>query len=585
MAARLFDCDYAEISFLNHSTCFNVASHYSCSSEAKALLAKIKPPVSRCDNGDPWLCTANRGPAICNYVVYTKQTFTVRDVWADESFAWARAAKACRFYSGSPIVVRGMAIAILCIYDFRRAHPEFTDAHQIQQEQLAQLAAQQLENWAVAREARSPVSEVTDSDELTTKSLPPEYLAAVVCTNVQCTASLPEADSGALQDALALHNGILRECIGHHHGYEIANETGSFQIVFHDCSDAVSFALQAQERLHNAAWSDDILKLPDACDDGEGLRGLRVRIAVHYGPVTCQTNDTTERIEYTGTTVNIAKSLEQLAYGGQILTTLDVWNLASTPSESAQVMDLGRHVLIKGQNSKDGIIEKDVVQLVPLSLAFDFFSRRTLSDDHGEMKIKTITGRQFPPVMSIKRLSASFHEAPYDGNQVTIMFLDTDDVELFCNNIETVLRALAKQIGALLSSQGNGYQCKNFMLAFANVSHAVSFGLLVQEHLHANRIAGAQLGGLIKIGIHSGTFNTMGPHQTTGRADYYGTLVNRTTRIADAAKAGEVVIGMIDDEIPQLSPELDSTFIGSRRLEGFDEEIDIHVCQWDAASM
>jgi class 3 adenylate cyclase len=577
MSARLFDCDYAEITFLSHSKCFNIANHYSCSMETKAVISQFKPPLSLRTNGDPWLCAMDRGLAFCNYVAYSKRTFTLHDVWADESFAWAKAAKACRFYSASPVTVRGLVVASLCIYDFRRTHPEFSVAHQIQQEQLAELAAQQIEKWVVRRELCSPTAEMIDSP--TTKSLPPDYLAVVVFTDIQSSTALWEANCSAMQEALVLHNAILRECIVEHHGYEIKNEGDSFHVVFHDCSDAVSFALQAQERLHSAPWKAEILVLPDACDDGKGSRGLRVRIAIHYGPVTCRTNETSERVEYTGTTVNIAKSLEYMAYGGQILTTMDVWNLACSQYLSTQVLDLGRHILIKGRNAKDGIIAKNVVQLVPSTLAFDYVAQRTAGN---AVEKTTIVGRKFPPVVSTKRLSASFHDAPYAGNQVTIMFLSMTDVELFCADAEMVLPALAKQIGTLLGTAGYGYQCKNFMLAFANLSLAVSFGLMVQEHVSVNLVAGARLGGMIKIGVHSGTFMSMGPHEATGRADYLGTVVNRAARVAEAAKAGEVVIGMIDDEIPDLSSELDSTFIGSRRLKGIQEEMDLHVCRRDS---
>ena len=270
LAASMFDCDYAEVTFLSHEKCFNIANHISCSPEAKELILGIKPVMKLDPSGEPWLCSMERGLAFCNYVAYTGRTFTSRDVWEDESFAWARAAQACRFYSSSPIVVRGISVASLCIYDFRKAHPEFSTAHQIQQEQLAQMAAQNIENWVLRREMEGLEGLRLVTDPRQSKLHPPENAAAVVFTDVQGSTCLWETNSGAMQDALALHDRILRKCIADHHGYEVNTEGDSFHVVFHDSVDAVAFALQAQVELHDAPWSDDILGLPDACDNGKG---------------------------------------------------------------------------------------------------------------------------------------------------------------------------------------------------------------------------------------------------------------------------------------------------------------------------
>lgn len=579
----MFDCDYAEVTFLSHEKCFNIANHISCSPEAKELILGIKPVEKLDASGEPWLCSMERGLAFCNYVAYTGRTFTSHDVWADDSFAWARTAQACRFYSSSPIIVRGISVASLCIYDFRKAHPEFSTAHQIQQEQLAQMAAQNIENWALRREMEGLERLLLVTDSRQSKLHPPENAAAVVFTDIQGSTRLWETNSGAMQDALALHDRILRRCIADHNGYEVKTEGDSFHVVFHDGVDAVAFALQAQVELHDAPWSDNILGLPDACDNGNEWRGLRVRIAIHYGPVACRDNEVSGRRVYSGATINVAKSLEYMAHGGQILATVEVWNVASYFSEtklaSPQVLDLGMHVLLTGTKTNEGLIEKSVVQLVPSTLAFDYSAHRTFREATDNQARNGGTGRQFPPVVSAKRLTASFHEAPHVGNVVTMMFLSTAEVETLYDDSTMILAALAKQIGAMLGQSLCGYQCKDFIVAFSTLSEAVSFGLTLQEYLKANRVAGANLTNLVKMGVHSGPFASMGPHQTTGRADYFGKVVNRASRVANAADAGEVVVGMVEGAEPALASGLETSFVGSSVFKGMQEEMDLFVCR------
>ena len=150
----------------------------------------------------------------------------------------------------------------------------------------------------------------------------------------------------------------------------------SFHIVFHDCVDAVSFAFEAQQSLHDDEWGDDILALPEACDNANAcFRGLRARMAIHYGNVGSKENIVSSRREYFGPTTQMVKSLEHMAHGGQILFTVDVWNLVSYVSESKlgrpQVIDLGTHALWLGKKN-EGLIEKGIVQLVPSKLSFDY---------------------------------------------------------------------------------------------------------------------------------------------------------------------------------------------------------------------
>jgi class 3 adenylate cyclase len=446
----------------------------------------------------------------------------------------------------------------------------------------------EIENWSLRREMeqlegyRRLIASHTDN-----KFSPPTGDVAIIFTDIQGSTALWEADASAMQAALALHDDIMRKCCAASHGYEIRTEGDAFHVAFHDSLDAISFALKTQAELHNAPWSNDILSLPDAAEK-DGFRGLRVRMAIHYGPAHQHTNEVSRRQEYHGETVYIAKSIEAMTQGGQILVTHDAWcgasYLADTKLGSPQVIDLGEHVLLTGKTKKDGFIAKQILQLLPSSLAFDYFGQHRATEEESEHSHRpserwTLTGRRFPPIKSERRLSTSFHDAPCASSTVTMVFVHTYDLEQAYDDPAIVLAALAKLIGTLLMEQGQGYQCKNTMIAFKCQSSAVRFGLALIDALTRRRIDGKDLSRLIKVGIFEGKFTSMGPHQTTGRADYYGPVVNRAARVAGAAEPGQVCLGVVTADRPELMADLETEFIGEKQLKGLQEAVSLYSCR------
>jgi hypothetical protein len=65
-----------------------------------------------------------------------------------------------------------------------------------------------------------------------------------------------------------------------------------------------------------------------------------------------------------------------MAHRGEIVVSSDMWNEASHLSESKlgspQVLDLVNYVLLSGESKRDGLVAKNVMQLVPSQLAFDY---------------------------------------------------------------------------------------------------------------------------------------------------------------------------------------------------------------------
>jgi class 3 adenylate cyclase len=444
---------------------------------------------------------------------------------------------------------------------------------------MAVLAAQHIENWSLRRETEKLETARKRAVSFSEKRSPPDDVAALIFTDIQGSTTLWESNPRAMQAALELHDKIMRKCIAKHHGYEVLTEGDAFHIAFHDAVDATSFALEVQKELQHAQWDDEILALPDAADDGKGFRGVRVRIAIHCGDVKSQVNKVSGRREYSGQTYHITKSLEHMSHGGQVLATHDVWNAVSYLSDSKlgspQVIDLGTHVLWTSKSQREGVIAKGVVELVPKELAFDY----SMSPDHQtQEKVDIPTGRLFPPPISSRRLSVSFHDAPHANTRAAIAFIYTLQIEKRSDDPSAILAALAKLIGTLLGP-GPGYQCKNFMLAFPFTTDAVEFGMLLQETLEEKLLEGENLHGLIQIGIHEGAFSSLVPHKVTGRADYFGKVVNRAARVAGAARPGTVVVAMVEGTtLFELGDGFDATFLGMKALKGVQEEMALYAC-------
>merc|ERR1711988_1465764 len=129
------------------------------------------------------------------------------------------------------------------------------------------------------------------------------------------------------------------------------------------------------------------------------------------------------------------------------------------------------------------------------------------------------------------------------------------------------LGMLRRSVRGLLTASGrSGYECQEdegaFMLAFPNLSETAAFAselqrelseLPWQDELRACSPAFSQ-GLRVGIGALHGSYTSRGPHATTGRADYFGTIVNRTARIAQAAHAGQVLFGADPLDAPMGSP-------------------------------
>eukprot|EP00754_Rhynchopus_humris_P014484 Rhum_TRINITY_DN14388_c7_g2::Rhum_TRINITY_DN14388_c7_g2_i3::g.85916::m.85916 len=176
-------------------------------------------------------------------------------------------------------------------------------------------------------------------------SLPPgeggtEPHAAIVFTDIKGSTRLWEECSEGMGLAMTVHNTLMRSLIRGHGGYEVKTIGDSFMVAFATALDAVRFGLDVQRGLRKAEWPTELV---------EHSGGLQVRIGVHYGPVTMEYNNLTERMDYLGPTVNRAARLEGAAPPGGVAVLREMYDeerLAEhLVSEAFEARDLGMREL------------------------------------------------------------------------------------------------------------------------------------------------------------------------------------------------------------------------------------------------
>jgi class 3 adenylate cyclase len=433
----------------------------------------------------------------------------------------------------------------------------------------------------------------------------------MVFTDVQGSTSLWEFSEKAMNRALQIHDEAMRRNMAKHAGYEVMTEGDAFQIVFHDAVDAVGFCLDVQNDLYKAEWPDAILNHPDAQVEKGAWRGLRVRMGMHTGrPSRVDKHEVTGKARYSGRSVAIAKAVEGVCHGGQILITGDTFSSIDghgglTQLQSPQVVDLGEHSLrvnglVGTTTGTDDTVR--LLQLVPAALAHDYFSSSAYSTDG---KSTCSGGRTFPKVESKAQISPGFDESPA-GPSITLCFVFTKGArDLIVADPDLAMHALGMLRQCVRSLLGNsdtrGYECQEdegaFMLAFESPANAAAFAAALQQELpqlpwhkalrECNQIF--ENGLRASIGVFEGSYTSRGPHVTTGRADYFGTMVNRTARVAAAAHPGQVLFGSdVSDkahdslDIRNSCAHVELIRLGAYAFKGIEDPLVVHELRMPA---
>eukprot|EP00891_Asterochloris_glomerata_P005056 jgi/Astpho2/5056/fgenesh1_pg.00071_%23_35_t len=193
--------------------------------------------------------------------------------------------------------------------------------------------------------------------------------------------------------------------------------------------------------------------------------------------------------------------------------------------------------------------------------------------------------RVVPPLSTSEQLSPGYLDAPSAAMaplsplvklidplpDVTIVFCSLEALKVIKALDEAVLQkilVLYRDVVRRVLQHTAGYEAQEsegtFMLAFPRPMKAIQFCLLVQEAMvdvHWGEDVTSKgpcktqvgptgqlvfLGPRVKMGIYQGTPDRVTPHTTAGRADYFGTFVNRAARHCNGAAHGGQVCCPLD---------------------------------------
>ena len=145
---------------------------------------------------------------------------------------------------------------------------------------------------------------------------PPTGHVAIVFTDIRGSTALWKASAADMNVAMEIHNEVMRDACVAHKGYEVKTIGDAFMVSFSSAVAAANFALDVQTNLASQKWPSG-LDLPEA--------GLVVRIGINYGATIAEENPVTGRVDYRGSTVNLASRVEAKALPGTVCITTDMY--------------------------------------------------------------------------------------------------------------------------------------------------------------------------------------------------------------------------------------------------------------------
>jgi serine/threonine protein kinase len=203
-------------------------------------------------------------------------------------------------------------------------------------------------------------ADVTSVSQMSSR-IAPVGQVTLVFTDVQGSTRIWENNPETARFSLKAHDAVMRTSIGRHGGYEVKTEGDAFMVAFPHPAQALDFCLDVQRNLHEHPWSDDLLALPEASEEG-AFRGMRVRMGIHTGEPEVRPHN--NMVDYFGPMVNRAARIAHAGHGGQVLISRESWNLLQAKNTQPVVeASLGRF-LLRGLSGT-----QEILQVLPADLA------------------------------------------------------------------------------------------------------------------------------------------------------------------------------------------------------------------------
>ncbi|MGD2049174.1 MAG: adenylate/guanylate cyclase domain-containing protein [Chloroflexota bacterium] len=154
----------------------------------------------------------------------------------------------------------------------------------------------------------------------------PQGQVTFLFTDLVGSTQLWEVYPEAMHEAMARHDGLLKEAITANQGRIVKTTGDGIHAAFASPVDAVSAAIEGQQQMEAEEWRE--------------TDPLLVRMGLHTGESRFREGD------YYGTTLNRTARIMSIGHGGQILLSAAVHALLKNyPSLPFQMLDLGEHRL------------------------------------------------------------------------------------------------------------------------------------------------------------------------------------------------------------------------------------------------